>query len=305
MIAGVLIAASLQAALACHVIDNDRIYGRDLAAAEAAFQALPPNLEVGLAPVPGQQRIFRPEELDRIGRAHHIEFVSAQPICFAWKLKTPQRADLLAAMNETLANRNAAIEIVDQSNNALPEGKLSFPLSGLSGTSDGPVVWRGSMIYGNGRTFLTWARVRISVRERHVAAAEILHPGDEIRPDQLKLVDYQGPLTREHHFTSLAEVAGMTPRSTVNPDVSLLDTMLRERKQVERGDLVQVTVQAERTRIEAQGIAEEGGTPGSLVTVRNTKSGRRFRAKVQEKGKVLVIPEGPAGLVTDEDLKSR
>jgi flagella basal body P-ring formation protein FlgA len=305
MIAGVLIAASIQAALACHVIDNDRIYGRDLAAAEAAFEALPPNLEVGLAPVPGQQRIFRSEELTRIASAHGIDGGSNQPICFAWKLKTPDRADILAAMNETLANRNAAIELVDQSNTPLPQGKLSFPLSGLSGTSDGPVVWRGSISYGNGRTLLTWARVRISIRERHVAAAEILHPGDEIRARQLKLVDYQGPLTREHHFTSLAELAGMTVRSTVNPDVSLVETMLRERKQVERGDLVQVTVQTERTRVEAQGVAEEGGTSGSLITVRNAKSGRRFRARVQEKGKVLVIPEGPAGLVTDEDLKSR
>jgi flagella basal body P-ring formation protein FlgA len=305
MIAGLLIAASIQAGLACHPIANDRIYGRDLAAVETAFQALPPSLEVGLAPVPGQQRIFRSEELGRIARAHHIEGGFTEPVCFAWTLKTPDRADLLAAMNETLANRNAAIEIIEQSNNPLPQGKLSFPLSGLSGTSDGPVVWRGSMIYGNGRSLLTWARVRISVRERHVATAELLHPGDEIRMDQLKLVDYQGPLTREHHFSSLAELAGMTPRSTVNADVSLVDTMLRERKQVERGDLVQVTVQSERTHIEAQAIAEEGGTSGSLITVRNAKSGRKFRAKVQEKGKVLVVPEGPAGLVTDEDMKTR
>jgi flagella basal body P-ring formation protein FlgA len=208
-------------------------------------------------------------------------------------------------MNETLANRNVAIEIVEQSNTPLPQGKLSFPVSGLSGTSDGPVLWRGSMIYGNGRTLLSWARVRINVRERHVASAELLHAGDEIRADQLKLVDYQGPLMREHHFTSLAEVAGMTARSTVNPDVSLVDTMVRERRQVERGDLVLVTVQTERTRVEAQGVAEEAGTYGSLITVRNAKSGRKFRAKVQDKGKVLVVPEGPAGLVTDEDLKSR
>jgi flagella basal body P-ring formation protein FlgA len=81
--------------------------------------------------------------------------------------------------------------------------------------------------------------------------------------------------------------------------------MLRERKQVERGDLVAVTVQTERTRIEAQAVAEESGASGSVITVRNAKSGRKFRAKVQEKGKVLVVPEGPAGLVTDEDLKSR
>jgi flagella basal body P-ring formation protein FlgA len=303
---GLLIAASIQvAALPCHRIDNDRIFGRDLAAAEPTFQALSPNLEIGLAPVPGQQRTYRPEELASIARIHRIEGSFTQPVCFAWDLKVPERADFLAAMSETLAHRNAAIEIVDQSNAPLPHGKLSFPLSGLSGTSDGPVFWRGSMSYANGRTLLTWARVRISVRERHVTAAEVLHPGDEIRASQLKLVDYQGPLTREHYFMSLADVAGMTARSTVNAELALLDSMLRERKQVERGDLVAVTVQTERTRIEAQAVAEESGASGSVITVRNAKSGRKFRAKVQEKGKVLVVPEGPAGLVTDEELKSR
>ncbi len=177
MIAGLLIAASIQAALTCHTIDHDRIFGRDLAAVEPAFQALRPDIEVGLSPVPGQQRTFRPEELAGIARIHHIEGTFTRPVCFTWELTVPTRADVLAAMNETLAKRSAAIEIVDQSNAPLPHGKLSFPLSGLSGTSDGPVVWRGSMIYGNGRTLLTWARVRISVRERHVAATELLHPG--------------------------------------------------------------------------------------------------------------------------------
>jgi flagella basal body P-ring formation protein FlgA len=208
-------------------------------------------------------------------------------------------------MTEALADRNATVEIIEQSNVPLPQGKLTFSLSGLSGTSDGPVIWRGSMAFGNGRTLLTWARVRITVRERQVAASEILHPGNEIRADQLKLIDYQGPLTREHHFSSIAAVAGMTPRSTVNPEIVLVDSMLRDRKQVERGDLVQVTVQSERTRIESQAVAEESGGSGSLITVRNARSGRKFRAKVQEKGKVLVVPEGPTGLVTDEDLKPR
>jgi flagella basal body P-ring formation protein FlgA len=305
MIAGLLIAASIQAAVGCHIVDKDRIYGRDLAAADPAFTSLPPNVEIGPAPLPGQQRTFRSEELAAIARNHHIENTFAPPVCFAWELKVPERAELLAAMNETLADRQAAIEIVEQSNAPLPHGKLSFPLSGLSGTSDGPVMWRGSLTFGNGRTLLTWARVRITVRERHVAASEILHPGDEIRADELKLVDYEGPLTREHYFTSVAALAGMTPRSTVNPEMALVDTMLRARKQVERGDLVQVTVLTERTRIESQAVAEESGGSGSLITVRNAKSGRKFRAKVQEKGKVLVVPEGPTGLVTDEDLKPR
>lgn len=305
MMIGFLMAAALQIAPACHAIKEDRIYARDLAAVEPAFQALPPRLELGLSPVPGQQRVFRVEELTKIARINHIEGAFANPVCFGWEMALPSQTDLLAAMNKALGNRNStSIEIIDQSNTPLPKGDLVFPLSGLSGSSDRPVVWRGALNYGNGRTLLTWARVRITVKEQYVASAEPLRPGEEIRAEQLKLVDYQGPITRERHFTSIKELVGMTPRSTVISDSLLTDAVLRERKEVERGDLVQVIVQIERTRIETQGVAEDGGARGSVVMVRNAKSGRKFRARVEDKGKVLVLPGGLTGLAIEGDSKS-
>ena len=45
--------------------------------------------------------------------------------------------------------------------------------------------------------------------------------------------------------------------------------------------------------------AEGSGASGSLISVRNAKSGRKFRAKVQEKGKVLVVPLWPQLKFTD------
>ena len=100
MIAGLLIAASIQAALSCHTIDKDRIYGRDLAMAEPAFAPLPANLEIGLAPVPGQQRTFRSEELSTIARTHHIESIVARPVCFAWELKVPEGVQVVDGPDE-------------------------------------------------------------------------------------------------------------------------------------------------------------------------------------------------------------
>ena len=130
-------------------------------------------------------------------------------------------------------------------------------------------------------------------------AAETLRPGEEVRREQLRLEDYQGPLTRESYCASLQEVVGFLPQNSIATDTPLKASLLRERKDVERGDSVAVIVQSERTRLEAQGIAEDGGRRGSVITVRNARSGRKFRARIEDKDKVLVLATSSAGLVVE------
>jgi flagella basal body P-ring formation protein FlgA len=298
MILPVLLAMALTAP-ACHAVQSDRIYGRDLANAAPLFKNLSSDLQVGLAPVPGQQRIFRASELRRIALEHNIEGEVPESVCFSWPMSVPSREAMRAAMEKTLVNRNASIEIVDESTNPAPPGEISFPLAGLSGSSNGPVVWRGSVNYAGNHNFLIWARVRVAVKEQHVVAAELLHPGEEIRREQVRLEDYEGPLTRDNYCTSLKEVLGFLPQNSISADTTLKASLLRERKDVERGDLVAVVVQSERTRLEAQGIAEDGGRRGSVITVRNAKSGRKFRARIEDKDKVLVLATSSAGLAVE------
>ncbi len=284
---------------ACRAVESDRIYGRDLANAAPLFRELSADLQVGWAPVPGQQRVFRASELRRIALEHHIEGEVPESVCFNWSMSVRSREALHAAMEKTLANRNAAIEILDTSLNPAPPGEINFPLSGLSGSSGGPVVWRGSVNYAENHSFLIWARVRVTIKEQHVVAAELLRPGEEIRRDQLRLEDYEGPLTRDNYCTSLDEVLGLLPQSSISADTTLKASLLRERKDVERGDSVAVIVQSERTRLEAQGVAEDGGRRGAVITVRNAKSGKKFRARIEDKDKVLVLATSSAGLAVE------
>ena len=298
MILPLLLAMALPSP-ACHEIHSDQIYGRDLADAIPVFKSLPSDLQVGLAPVPGQQRIFRGSELRRIAGENYIEGDVGESVCFSWPMSIPSREAIRSAMEKTLANRNAAVEILDNSANPAPPGEISFPLSGLSGSSSGPVVWRGTVNYEGNHTFLIWARVRVTVKEQHVVASELLRPGEEIRREQVRLEDYEGPLTRDNYCTSLKQVLGFLPQSSISADTPLKLSALRERKDVERGDLVTVIVQSERTRLEAQGIAEDGGRRGSVITVRNARSGRKFRARIEDKDKVLVLSTGSAGLAVE------
>ena len=287
----------------CHPIRAEHIYGRDLAAAVPALSSLPPAEEISFSPIPGQRRVFRSNELTRIAKARGIAVRIDDEVCFEWPRSLPKREDVLAAMSASLKELHGDVELVDAPTNPIPEGVLNFPLSGLSGSSQAPVVWRGTVTYAPGRTLAIWARVRVTVHERHVIAANTLRPGQRIAPLDLRTENYIGPFQRETKYSDPQQVIGLMPKNTVSPGTALSEVLLRPANDVERGDTVQVIVQVAQTRIEAQGIAEDDGIRGSFVTVRNPKTGRKFRARVQDKDQVLVLPTGLAGLVT-EDSKS-
>ena len=108
------------------------------------------------------------------------------------------------------------------------------------------------------------------------------------------------PFLREKIYSDPQQVVGLRPKNTIAPGTALTENLVRPVNAVERGDTVQVIVVFASARIEAQGIAENGGTLGSVVTVRNPKSGRTFRARIQDTGKVIVLPAGTPGLVGED-----
>ena len=169
MIAALLLAAVLPAA-SCHEIASDRIYARDLAAAVPLFSTLPPDVAVGLAPIPGRQRVFRIAELRRIALTNHLPVDALADTCFEWKIAPPDPARIVEAMKKSLAGRETSIEIVDYSRAEIPRGELSFPPAGISAVSDAPVVWRGYVTYAESRRMNVWARVRITVKCTRVVA---------------------------------------------------------------------------------------------------------------------------------------
>ncbi len=285
---------------ACTPIDHDRIYARDLATTAPVFAPLSPDIEIGFAPAPGQQRVFRAAELRRIAQVNHVNANLSSDVCFAWRMEVPSRASILAAVQESLKGRGAHVEIVTQSLSAAPIGPIEFPLAGLCGFAAGPVMWRGYVAYGLNHRFPIWARVDVSVRESRLVTTEVLRSGVPVTANQLRIDGYEGPLSREAPILDLKSATGMIPRFDVPSGAVLTASMLDQPKEVERGDLVAVVIQTSRTHIEAQGIAEQSGRTGAIITVRNSKTGWKFRARVEARGKVLVVPGGPAGLVTEE-----
>src|SRR5262249_38268034 len=149
----------------CRPVEGDRISTRDLAAALPEFTPAPPAALVAQAPLPGSQRVFHAQELRALAHRFGIQLSSEQDICFAWPLGPLDRAAAIAVMQESLQVEGAKTDIAEISPAKVPAGRLEFPLSGLGTPSPtgppAPVLWRGSVLYGESRRFAITVRVQI------------------------------------------------------------------------------------------------------------------------------------------------
>jgi flagella basal body P-ring formation protein FlgA len=302
MIPMLLLAAVLPAA-GCHTINSDRIYARDLAAFMPVFSPLPPDLPVGYSPAPGWQRIYHAAELQRLIKANHLEGLVTEDICFTWNMSVPEPDKIVAAMQKSLAGRDVRIEIVDRSRAAAPAGELMFPLAAASIRSAAPILWRGYVSYAGNRRFNVWASVMITVTGTRVVAVNPLHADEPIHSGDVRLEHYEGPLLATSTITDVSAAIGKVPRRPIAAGDPLLENLLEPAKDVSRGDTVEVTVNGDGALIRTAGVAEESGNRGATIVVRNASSGRKFHARVEDKGKVSVVPGVAVGLI-GKDQKS-
>jgi len=302
MILTLLFAAVLPAA-ACHPVNADRIYARDLAAAVPLFASLPADLAVGYSPAPGWQRTFHAAELQRMAKANHLEGAVLQDVCFGWTMAVPEPDQIIAAMRKSLTSHDVRIEIVDHSRMPAPAGELVFPLAGASVHSSAPVLWRGYVTYSGTRRFNVWASVLITEKDARVVAVNALRADEPIHEGDIRAEPYEGPLLAPDALTDAKAAIGMVPRRPIAIGEPVAQSLLEPPKDVSRGDTVEVVVNGGAALIRTAGVAEESGNRGATIIVRNATSGRKFHARVEEKGKVSVVPGVAAGLIP-KDQKS-
>ena len=287
MIAILLLAVAV-APVPCHPVEGEQILGRDLAAADVRFAAMPPETVVGYAPSAGTRRILHPSELARLATRYAVPPDSFEDVCFDRAARTLDREKMIAAMRAALALPDAGVEITELSLYPAPPGELVFPRAGLTPPRDGVALWRGYVRYGLNRRFPVWARVKIQVSGPRVVAAEDLKAGLAIESSQVRVETLAGFPDPEPLAQSVEQVAGLAPRRRVLAGSPVTLSVLEQAKDVVRGERVKVEVHAGAAQLELEGRAESAGRTGQTVSVLNTKSGKRFDAQVAGKGKVLV-----------------
>jgi flagella basal body P-ring formation protein FlgA len=277
----------------CQKITGERIFASDLSWAVPAFSILPRDAIIGYSPAPGSRRIIQYPELKRIGVRFGVPAPPDSEACFEWNMKPVAQEDARLAMLESLRIPSARVEVLGMTNSPAPEGKLQFPLAGLTAASGidpaTPVMWRGYVLYADGRKFSLWARVRISATMSRVVATELLPPGEIVQKTQVRLETYEGFPLRNEVARNLEEVVGRVPHRTIRAGLPVFRTDLSEPFDVQRGEMVEVTAAVGAAQLELDAIAEASGRRGDLISFKNPRSGKTFRARIEGKGKAIVV----------------
>jgi flagella basal body P-ring formation protein FlgA len=262
---------------------SDSILARDLAPALPGLADT--DTPVSPLPVPGVPRIFRVSELRRIGAHFQLGGDPAKEMCLERPVAPPDPERLLEAMRRELPE--ARIQILDYSRMPVPGGAVDFPLTGLHRVgADG--FWSGSVRFGGGRRFPLWARVRVTVREARVLAAEDLRPGPAIAAAQLRL-ETRDVFPGERAFATAVEpVLGRAPRLPIRAGAAIRLDWLAPAQDVLRGERVLVEVRSGGAYLRFEATAEASGAVGQVIPVTNPVSKKRFSARVEGKGRVSV-----------------
>jgi flagella basal body P-ring formation protein FlgA len=284
----------------CEFVSVEQIFSADLARALPVFAAMPRDVVIGYSPAPGARRTLQLPELKRIGAQYGIPVPMESHACFEWKVQPITEDAVRVAIRESLQAPAAQVEILAMSKAPAPEGKLVFPQSGLSAATNidpsTPVTWRGYVQYSAPRRFAVWARVRVSATMPRVIATKPLAAGKPVEKEQVRLETSDDFPLRNDTARSLEEVIGRIPRRAVRAGLPVLRSDLAEAFQVERGDTVEVMVVAGAAQLELDAQAEASGRQGDVIPMRNPRSGRLFRARIDGKGRAIVMV-GATGLL--------
>lgn len=285
---------------ACEFISGEQIVGADLVKALPIFAGMPRDAVIGYAPAPGSRRILQLMELKRLGAQYGIPVPADSHACFQWKMQAITEDAVRAAIRDSLQAPEARVEILAMSNAPAPEGKLAFPQSGLSAATNiepsTPVTWRGYVAYNSSRRFSVWARVKVSATLPRVVALEPLAAGKPVGKAQVRLETNEDFPLRNDMARNLEEVIGRIPRRAVRAGSPVLRSDLAEAFQVERGDTVEVTAVSGAAQLELAALAEASGRQGDVISLRNPRTGKLFRARIEGRGRAIVMV-GATGLL--------
>jgi flagella basal body P-ring formation protein FlgA len=289
-----MIALAYLAMAACLAVDpaSDQITARDVTPAFPELAAIDPATRLAFAPGPGATRVFRMPELRQIAARFQLPASPDHEICMQRPAAPLDPAALLASMRNALPG--ARIEIVDYSHQPAPMGAIEFSRESLVPEVAGrsAAIWHGVVRYAGTRRFAIWARVKVTITEERVVATADLRTGRPIEPGQILLQMREEFPTAGSFAGKIEDVAGKWPRTPIRAGTEIRVDTLGTAKEVAHGDAVRVDVSAGATHLEFQGVAETSGAVGEFISVRNPDSNKRFRARVEARGRVSVGSHG-------------
>jgi flagella basal body P-ring formation protein FlgA len=130
--------------------------------------------------------------------------------------------------------------------------------------------------------------VKVSIYESVVVAARPLQKGKQLEQQDLKLVDRDLAALRSGYYRSIHDVLGKQISRTVNMGVAITSLMVKDLKQVKRGQTINLIAKAGGLHVQMKGKALADGSTGERIQVRNLSTERVIEGIVSSATTVLV-----------------
>jgi flagella basal body P-ring formation protein FlgA len=229
-------------------------------------------------------------------RRYGVETAISDPpasLCVERLARSPSVEEIRAALLSALNDPAARLEIIEFSNKPLPPGHLLFSRAALNtppaNDPQTPVIWPGKFIYDDQHSLSVWAKVRISVDREVIIAKDAISKGDVIRVDQIAITRVAQFPSINPPSSSLDEIVGKVARRPIPAGQRIPPDALDEFKEVAQGQTVRVKVVDGAATIIFDGVAQSSGKKGECIFVHHPSNGKVFRARVEDRGQVLVV----------------
>jgi flagella basal body P-ring formation protein FlgA len=283
----------------CIEVPGDRVHASDLAAFVPGFSSLPPETEVAISPVPGITRKIAAAQLSRALGAPVTE-----DVCVKLTVRLLTAVEITAALRKTLQDGEVKLSLLDYTRAAVPEGPIEFPPVSSPARSDAPVIWRGSVLYGNGRSAAIWAKVRISKPAKALVSRRTLSSGQGLSGSDVeeREIDYHS-LTPPP-LSDSGQLAGFETAREIRAETIIQPWMLRPKRAIKKGDLLRVSVNAPGAQLRFETKSESEARVGDRILIRNPLNGRLITAVVRGEG-MAEVDLGKGTHVKDPGSSSR
>jgi len=124
------------------------------------------------------------------------------------------------------------------------------------------------------RSWSLYVPVKVSIRDKVVAAARPLTRGDVVQASDLKLVERDLAQLQSGYFSDPAELVGKEVTRTVAMDAALTNYLIKDPLQVRRGQRVSLVANSGGLEVRMSGEALSDGAAGARIKVRNLSSKR-------------------------------
>lgn len=175
-----------------------------------------------------------------------------------------------------------------------PEGNVELRIGRLPSALEGPMVV-GIGVWANGRLFTTvWVRATVIHKQKVVVATQDIPLGSVIKPEWLSVEERTRASSGPEPHTDPSMVVGQVALRPISAESTLSTSMVAMPSAVQKGRRVWLIVKAGGIQLATPGIAQQNGTVGEEILVKNLDTGRTVPARVVDSESVeAVLPVPP------------